>query len=109
MVWRKKIMVRRCGRDWERMWCGEVDLLPPIRFQSCNLVAELVVTKEAGNIFHLYLQFLLFWETEERFALFNDVLNQCIIDTCIFDIKEAHIEESVTQSLEESWFSIWMP
>lgn len=37
-------MVRRCGRDWERMWCGEVDLLPPIRFQSCNLVAELVVT-----------------------------------------------------------------
>lgn len=110
------------------MWCGEVNLFPPVCLQSCDLVPELIVTwrwpiqqrvdligknvnltKEAGDIFHLYFQLLFFWEMEECFALINYVLDQCIIDARIFDIEEAHVKESITQRAEESCFSIGMP
>ena len=62
------------------------------------------LTQETRNVFHLYFHFLLFGETEECFTLFDDVLNKCIIDACIFDIEEAHIKECVAQRAQESWF-----
>ena len=44
LVWRKQVMVERRCRFRQRMGSGEIDLLPPIRLQSCNLVTELTVT-----------------------------------------------------------------
>ena len=70
---------------------------------------EVSLTEKARSVFHLDLQLLFVPETEKRFALFNYILNQCIINTCLFNVEKAHIEERIPQRDKERRFGVWMP
>ena len=56
---------------------------------------EVLYTKEAGLVLHLYIQLLLLREVEEGLALRYDILDQLAVNACVLYVEKSDIEEGI--------------
>jgi len=52
----------------------------------------------------LDLELFLLWQVEESFALRDDILDEGLVDACVFNIEEADFEQGLPERIEERRF-----